>query len=71
MTSIVKEVIDAQKESDRMFLEMEEKRLKHEADQRQGECDFQLRMMSMLFGDQGCHNPPNGYGPAYQSFTEF
>ena len=34
MTKVVKEVVDAQKQSDKMFLEMEEKRMKYEADQR-------------------------------------
>ena len=55
MTKIVKEVVDAQKQSDKMFLEMEEKRMKYEADQRKEEREFQLRMMSMLVGRQKEH----------------
>ena len=34
MTSVVKEVVNSQRESDKMFLEMEEKRMKYEAQQR-------------------------------------
>ena len=50
MTSVVKEVVNSQRESDKLFFEVEEKRMKYEAEQRKEERDFQLRMMSMLFG---------------------
>ena len=41
MTSVVKEVVvNSQRESDKMFLEMEEKRMKYEAEQRKEEGDF-------------------------------
>lgn len=49
-TSVVKEVVNVHKESDKMFLELEEKRMKHEAKKWKKKHDYQLRMMSMLFG---------------------
>ena len=52
MTSVVKEVVNSQRESDKLFFEMEEKRMKYEAEQRKEEHDFQLQKMSMLFGNQ-------------------
>ena len=48
MVNMIKEVIGSQKESKLLFLEMEEKRLKYEAEQRKEEREFQLRMMSTL-----------------------
>ena len=70
MTSVVKEVVNSQRESDKMFLEMEEKRMKYEAEQRKEERDFQLRMMSMLFGSQNTRMIPEQYGP-YHPFSSF
>ena len=49
MVNMMKEVISSQKESKQIFLEMEEKRLKYEAEQRKEDREFQLRMMSTLF----------------------
>ena len=72
MTSVVKEIVTAQKDSDKLFLEHEEKRKKFEAEQRCEELrEFQLQWMSMLFGGQGCSPPtpqfappqPDQYGP--------
>lgn len=64
--------MEAQKDSDRMFLELEEKRMKHEADQKKEEREFQLKMMSMLFPHQGSRASllPDCYGPAYQPFED-
>ena len=70
MTSVVKEVVNSQRESDKMFFEMEEKRMKYEAEQRKEERDFQLRMMSMLFGSQNTHMTPEQYSP-YHPFSSF
>ena len=70
MTSVVKEVVNSQRESDKIFLEMEEKRMKYEAEQRKEECDFQSRMMSVLFGSQNTHMTPEQYGP-YHPFSSF
>ena len=47
MSSVVKEVVTAQQESDKIFLAREEKQMKFEAEQRQSKRDFQLRMMSL------------------------
>jgi len=56
MKNVVSAVVDAQKESDKMYLEMEEKRMKYEAEQRREEREFQLKVMSLLCGNQ--HAPP-------------
>ena len=63
MSSVVKEVVTAQQESDKIFLAHEEKRMKFEAEQRQSERDFQLRMMSLLFGPQSRGTPTPQYSP--------
>ena len=63
MKKLVKDV-DAQHKSHEMFLMMEEKRMKFEADQRKQEKEFQLQMMSMIFGRHGPHTPPAAR-PAY------
>ena len=49
---------------------MEEKRMKYEAEQRKEECDFQLRMTSMLFGTQNIRITQEQYGQ-YHSFSSF
>ena len=43
MASVVKEVVNAQKESDKLFLEVEEKMMKFEAELKREERVFQLR----------------------------
>ena len=43
MASVVKEVMNAQKESDKLFLEVEEKRMKFVAEMKREEREFQLR----------------------------
>ena len=70
MTSVVKEVVNSQRESDKLFFEVEEKRMKYEAEQRKEERDFQLRMMSMLFGNQSSRVTPEQYG-RYHPFSSF
>lgn len=57
MTTVVKEVVDAQQQSNAKFVELEEKRMRFEAEQRKEEREFQLRMMSMLFGNPGAPAP--------------
>ena len=63
LNKVVKEVVEAQRESDKMFLELEEKRMNHEANQRREEREFQLRMMSMLLARQGHMCPLNHLDP--------
>ena len=58
MSFVVKEVVTAQRESDKIFLAHEEKRMKFETERRQSERYFQFRMMSMLFGPQSRGAPP-------------
>ena len=70
MKSVVKEVVDAQHQSDTKFLELEEKRMKFEAEQRKEEHEFQLRLMSMLFGNPGLHSAQGSYG-SYEHFPGF
>ena len=55
MTKVVKTMSDGLKNSDKMFLELEEKRLKFEEQQKHEEREFQLRMVQML---QGSMYPP-------------
>ena len=53
MVSVVKEMVNAQKESEKLFMELEEKRMKFEVEQKREEREFQLRWMSMLLAGQG------------------
>lgn len=48
MLKVVKTVTHGMKESDKMFLELEEKRMKYEEEQKREERQFQLQMMQML-----------------------
>ena len=57
MVLVVKEVVNAQKESGKLLLEAEEKRMKFEAEVKREEREFQLRLISILFGGQGCGPP--------------
>ena len=70
MKNIVKDVVEAQQRSDEMFLKMEEKRMQYEADQKKQEREFQLQMMSMIYGRRSHHSPPaagNVYSPQANS----
>ena len=58
MKNVVKDVVEAQQRSDEMFLKMEEKRMQYEADQKKQEREFQLQMMSMIYGRRSHHSPP-------------
>ena len=66
MRKVVKDVVDAQQKSDEIFLAMEEKRMKFEAEQRKQEQEFQLQMMFMMCGRHSPLTPPAArpmYGP--------
>ena len=70
MKNVVKDVVEAQQRSDEMFLKMEEKRMQYEADQKKQEREFQLQMMSMIYGRRSHHSPPaagNVYSPQANS----
>ena len=58
MKKVVKDVVDAQQKSAEMFLAMEEKCMKFEAEQRKQEREFQLQTMSMICGRHSPHTPP-------------
>ena len=53
MTKVVKTMSDGLRNSDKMFLELEEKRLKFEEQQKHEEREFQLKMVQMLQGGMG------------------
>ena len=55
MKNVVKEVVDAQERSDEKFLELEEKRMKFK---KREEREFQMQMMTMLFGGRGPQASP-------------
>ena len=65
MTSVVNGVINAQQKSDKIYLEHEERRMKFEAEQRRRQ--FQLCMMSMLFGTQNQGTSTPHYTPSISS----
>ena len=60
MTKVMKQAVDAQSANDRMFLDLEEKRMKFQAEQRQEERELQLRMMSMPFSSHSPHSALSG-----------
>ena len=67
---MVKEVVDAQALSHAKFLELEEKRVKFEAEQKREEREFQFRIMSMLYGNPAAQCPPSSYG-SYQNYSGY
>ena len=73
MTAVVKEVVDSQQKSDKMFLELEEKRMKFEAEQKKEEREFQMKMMTMLYGRPNPqplpHTPPPGAYDPYRQYS--
>ena len=69
LQTVIKDVVEAQQKSDKMFLEWEEKRMKFEAEQRKEKCGFQLRMMSMLLGSQRSLSIPSSH-PTYNDYVE-
>ena len=59
---MMKVMADGLRDSDKMFIELEEKRLKFEEQQRRKKCQFQLCMVQMLqIGMRG-----NSYFPPYE-----
>ena len=63
MSKVMKTMIDGLKSSDKMFTEMEEKRMKFEEQQRKEDRGFQLKMMQMLQqGMEGVNNFYSLYG---------
>ena len=54
---VMKAVMEGLKESDKMFVELEEKRMKFEQQQKREERQFQLQMMQMLLGSSHQTHP--------------
>ena len=69
LRTVVNDVVEAQQKSDQLFLEWEEKRMRFEAEQRKEEREFQLRMMSMLFGGQSSRSFQSPH-PAYNDYEQ-
>ena len=71
-SKLVKTITEGLKESDRMFLELEEKRMKYEEQQKREERQFQLQIMQLLVGSNlpACHSsqPPAQYYPMYPPY---
>ena len=61
MSKVMKTMTDGLKSSDKMFTELEEKRMKFEEQQRKEDQEFQLKMMQML--QQGMEGVNNFYSP--------
>ena len=71
-SKLVKTITEGLKESDRMFLELEEKQMEYEEQQKREERQFQLQMMQLLVGSNqpACHSsqPPAQYYPMYPPY---
>ena len=64
MTKVMKTMTDGLRNSDKIFMELEEKRLKFEEQQRREKREFQLRMIQVLQSGMG----GNGmYPPRYHT----
>ena len=61
MTKAMKIMTDGLGDSDKMFIDLEEKRMKFEENQRSEECEFKLQMVQMFQGRLG----GNSYYPSY------
>ena len=53
MTKAMKVMTDGLRDSDKMFIELEEKRMKFEEKKRREECEFKLHMVQMFQGGMG------------------
>ena len=72
VAKVVKTVSEGMKESGKMFLELEEKRMKFEEQQRREGRQFQLQMMQMLLGSSHQSSQPTDphaqYFPTYPPY---
>ena len=67
MTKVMKSVTDSMQSSDRMFVELEEKRMKFEAEQRKEERKFQFNMAQMLNASHSGHS--SGFNYSYRPYS--
>ena len=72
MSGIVTQILDSQVQSDKCYLELEEKRMQLEQENKEGEermqkdkMDFQLHMMSMLVQSQSMGYPCQPYNGSF------
>ena len=68
MLKVMMTVTESLKESDKMFLELEEKRMKFEEQQRREERQFQLQIMQIMFGSSNSYPPPRPSDPHSQYY---
>lgn len=74
MSKVMKTVTEGLKESDKMLMELEEKRMKFEEQQKREERQFQLQMMQILVGSSNSRppradEPRSHYYPMYSPFA--
>ena len=73
MSKVMKSVSESLKESDKMFVELEEKRMKFDEQQKKEERQFQLQMMQMLVGSSNPLSRPADphaeYFPTYPPYA--
>lgn len=76
MKGLIKEVVDAQKASDKMYVELEEKRLKMEEAQlereskmRRDDQEFQMQVLQMITGSYHMSQPSLNMFPSYSGST--
>lgn len=72
LSNVMKTITEGLKESDRMFLELEEKRMKFEEQQKKEERQFQLQMMQLLVGSsQQPHMPADPHSQFFPRFPPY
>ena len=71
MSKVMKSVTEGLKESDKMLLELEEKRMKFEEQQKREERQFQLQMMQILVGSSNSRPPPRPTDPHSQYYPMY
>ena len=70
LSKVMKTMTDGMRETDKMFIELEEKRLAHEAQQRREERQFQLQL-AQIFAGQPSSSPYSysGYPSHYSGYS--
>lgn len=72
MSKVMKNVTEGLQESDKMYLELEEKRMKFEEQQRREERDFKLQMMRILVGStHPPSHPADPHGQYYPTYPPY
>ena len=69
ISKVTKTITEGLKESDKMFLELEEKRMKFEEQQKREDRQFQLQMMQLLVGSaRPPHQPVDHHSQYYHPY---